>query len=387
MATGTQQVRPRHRRGLPGQLHERLSERRTRIRVLAFAQWMRWGGSDRGAIAMAIGLSASTLAYWERRWADLADRLKPEALGAPARQSDPVLRNAVYAMIAIFGPDIGVPSLQEAFPAASRGELWELLGRARRDFWNAQQARWCSVLRWNQAGTVWAMDYFDPPTPIDGVYRAVLTVRDLASGFVLAALPVEHADAESTVASLTSLFLQYGAPLVLKADNGSHFTAESVRALLREWRVELLLSPPYTPSYNGSCEAGNGAIKTRVEHLAKRDGTPGRWTANHLEAARNWSNRRTPDVNSRAPEDRWNHRPTLMPGHRDQMAVAIAGSRQRRLASHASAKSLDSRITTLSSASLERYSIAEALIGIGYLTIRSRRIPQPLSKIFLSEIA
>ena len=70
-----------------------------------------------------------------------------------------------------------------------------------------------------------------------------------------------------------------------------------------------------------------------------------------------------------------------------QMAVAIAGSRQRRLANHANAKSLDSSITTLSSASLERYSIAEALIGIGYLTIRSRRIPQPLSKRFVSEIA
>ena len=368
-------------------MQERLSERRTRIRVLAFARWMRGGGAERAAIAAAVGLSVSTLGYWERRWADLDDRLKAEALGAPARQSDPVLRNAVFAMIAVFGPELGVPSLQDAFPSASRGELWELLGRARRDFWNAERSRWCSVLRWNQVGSVWAMDYFDPPTPIDGAYRAVLTVRDLASGFSLAALPVEHADAESTVASLTSLFLQHGAPLVLKADNGSHFTADSVRALLREWRVELLLSPPYAPSYNGSCEAGNGAIKARAEHLAKREGTPGRWTANHLEAARNWSNRRTAEAQSRSPEDRWTHRQTLAVGHRDQMAVAIAGSRQRRLANHANAKSLDSSISPLSSASLERYSIAEALIGIGYLTIRSRRIPQPLSKRFVSEIA
>ncbi len=348
---------------------------------------MRWGGSDRIDIAIAVGLSVSTLADWEQRWADLGDRLQIEALGAPARQSDPVLRNAVFAMIALFGPDLGVPSLQEAFPTASRGELWELLGRARRDFWNAQESRWYSALRWNQAGAVWAMDYFDPPTPIDGVYRAVLCVRDLSTGCTLAALPVEHADAESTVASLTSLFLQYGPPLVLKADNGSHFTAHDVRVLLIQWRVELLLSPPYTPSYNGSCEAGNGAIKTRVEHLAKRDGTPGRWTANHLEAARLWSNRRVTDRQSTSPEDRWNHRPTLHVAHRDQLAVAIAGSRQRKLAEHARAQSLDSTVEPLSSASLERYSIADALIGIGYLTIRSRRIPQPLSKIFLPEIA
>jgi transposase InsO family protein len=382
-----QAIRSRHRRGLPGQLHQRLSERQTRLRVLSFARWMRWGGCDRGAIAHAIGISVSTLAEWERRWADLDDRLQPAALGAPARQSDPVLRTAVFAMIAIFGPELGVPSLQEAFPSASRGELWELLGRARRDFWNAERSRWYSALSWNQAGAVWAMDYFDPPRRIDGIYRAVLCVRDLASGLTLASLPVEHADADSTVASLTSLFLQHGPPLVLKADNGSHFTADTVRALLRHWRIELLLSPPYTPSYNGSCEAGNGAIKTRVEHLAKRDGTPGHWSANHLEAARLWSNRRIPDGQLHSAEDRWNQRPPLSDSHRDQMAVAIAGSRRRRLAQHECAKSLDSRISTLSSASLERYSIAEALIGIGYLTIRSRRIPQPLSKKNLSDIA
>jgi hypothetical protein len=69
------------------------------------------------------------------------------------------------------------------------------------------------------------------------------------------------------------------------------------------------------------------------------------------------------------------------------MAGAIAGSRQRRLAQHALAQSLDSTIRALSSASLERYSIADALIGIGYLTIRSRRIPQPLPKYFLPDIA
>ena len=60
------------------------------------------------------------------------------------------------------------------------------------------------------------------------------------------------------------LFLALGAPLVLKTDNGTHFTAESVELLLREHGITRLLSPPYLPAYNGACEAGHGSVKTRA---------------------------------------------------------------------------------------------------------------------------
>jgi hypothetical protein len=50
--------------------------------------------------------------------------------------------------------------------------------------------------------------------------------------------------------------------------------------------VTLLLSPPDTPRYNGACQAGLGALKTRTDHLAARDGDPATWTCNQVEAAR-----------------------------------------------------------------------------------------------------
>lgn len=53
---------------------------------------------------------------------------------------------------------------------------------------------------------------------------------------------------------LEELFQTHGAPLVLKRDGGSIFDEDSVRALLDEWGVLSLVSPPGTPRYNGKME-------------------------------------------------------------------------------------------------------------------------------------
>ena len=46
------------------------------------------------------------------------------------------------------------------------------------------------------------------------------------------------------------------------------------------------MSPPRTPRYNGSAEAGNGAVKTPSHHEAARHGRIGCWTSDDLEAVR-----------------------------------------------------------------------------------------------------
>jgi len=141
-------------------------------------------------------------------------------------------------------------------------------------------------LRWHHVGAVWAVDYAEPPQPIDGRYAALVSVRDLASGKQLAWLPVPEATAEQAAAALESLFREHGPPLVLKSDNGSPFTAEQSVALLREWQVVPWFSPPYTPRYNGACEAGIGGLKVRTHPLAAQHGRPGRWNSEDVEAAR-----------------------------------------------------------------------------------------------------
>ncbi len=59
-----------------------------------------------------------------------------------------------------------------------------------------------------------------------------------------------------------------------------------MRRFLACWDVRPLFSPPYTPEYNGSVEAGNGALKTRTQEEAARQGRDGPWTADDVEAAR-----------------------------------------------------------------------------------------------------
>jgi transposase InsO family protein len=141
------------------------------------------------------------------------------------------------------------------------------------------------VLRWTHAGTVWAIDFAEPPLPIDG-YGRLLAVRDLASGYQLLWLPVPDESTTQAVLALEGLFREHGAPLVLKSDNGSAFIGEGLAAILERWQVWQLYSPPRMPRYNGSCEAGIGSMKTRTHHHAARHGRPGQWTCDDAEAAR-----------------------------------------------------------------------------------------------------
>jgi hypothetical protein len=217
------------------------------------------------------------------------------------------------------------------------------------------------------------MDYAEPPIPIDGAFDAILVVRDLASGMCLAADPVVSADAAATVATLQRLIASHGAPLVLKSDNGSHFRADGVARFLRAQRITPLHSPPYTPSYNGACEAGVGAIKTRSAILAARDGDPARWTCRHIEAARLWSNRVDTDRRGATPEAQWSGHPPISAAERDRFRIAVIAAYRRVRSSLRS-------VTTVSLDAMWRRAVADALLGTGYLAIRSRPVRQPIPR-------
>ncbi len=133
-------------------------------------------------------------------------------------------------------------------------------------------------LHWDQAGTVWAIDHAEPPQLIDERYKYLLAVRDLASHCQLGWLPVPAATAETTRAALEALFVEHGPPLVIKSDNGSAFIADETTDLLASREVVHLLSPPYTPQYNGCVQrAGIGGLEDAEprEQAAALAGRPG----------------------------------------------------------------------------------------------------------------
>src|SRR5262249_52784409 len=182
------------------------------------------------------------------------------------------------------------------------------------------------VLHWQQPGSVWAADYARPPLPLEEGYTALRAVRDLASGLQLLWLPVAEATAATTAAALLSLFLLYGAPLVLKLDNGSPFVARLTQELLARWLIVPLYSPPGRPQYNGALEAGIGALKVRTHHQAVRQGRPGEWTLADAEAARQEANAlgRPWGARGPTPAERWARRQTVTLAEREAFAASVA---------------------------------------------------------------
>ena len=98
-------------------------------------------------------------------------------------------------------------------------------------------------LTWHLAGAVWAMDFSEAPYLIDGVYKYLFAVRDLASHHQIAWIPVPDQQAETILPILEQLFQEHGPPLVLKSDNGSAFIADLLTGLMAANQVSSLFSP------------------------------------------------------------------------------------------------------------------------------------------------
>lgn len=283
------------------------------------------------------------------------------------------------------GVGTGWDAIKPFFPDLSRREVRRLLRRVRK-LWKRFEKEGELALEWTRPGTVWALDFTDAPNLIDAKYPYILDVRDLSSGKQLMSLPCEDETEASATAAIKALIAEHGAPLVLKADNGSAFIAAAFRAELEERGVTLLYSPPRLPEYNGSCEAGHGSIKTRAHHHAARRGHAEAWTCDDVEAARIETNAtaRPRGATGPTPDEAWNGRRPIEQDERDRfraaVAIQVAEERSRR------GFSMESELGKAEQASVQRAAIARALTDSGLLQFKTRRvspaIPALISAIF-----
>jgi len=265
-------------------------------------------------------------------------------------------------------------------------ELVDLANRYRAFYENGKNVL-VHALTWNAPGAVWAMDYTAPPNVIEGVYRTILCVRDLASGRTLAAVPSEHDDARTTIDVLRALFAEHGPPLCIKCDNGSHFIAEEVQRLLADYRVAQLRSPFYTPTFNGAIEAGICSLKIRAHYEAARHDRPGEWTLDDVEGARLRGNELgRPHGRARGtPDAEWAKRVPIAPDERDRFLALVAQYELEEAASRGyqgvTPFGEDVRI------SIGRAAISRALCQLGFVHYRGRLIPLPNPRVLRSRIA
>jgi transposase InsO family protein len=328
-------------------------------------------------IAELLHVTARTLRQW--RHDDTAARDSIRLLGRPASRSAPDQRNAVIHYLDRYGPGVGLPPLREAFPTMTRAELDDLLTRYRR-VWRQRQRQPLCVLTWTTPGTVWAMDFAEAPAAIDGVGPYLLAVRDLASGRQLLWQPLRAATAAAAAEALAGLLVVHGAPLVLKSDNGSAFGAPAVATLLHNFGVVSLFSPPHTPSYNGSIEAGIGSLKARTAAHAARLGRLGAWTWDDVAAARLEANATARPRGPRGPtpDEAWAARASIPLSDRVSFAELVEDHRwaaRRELVLPPSGP-----LPIPTERAIDRIAIRRALVERGVLLFARRSIPQRIPR-------
>ena len=359
------------KRGWPAQHTRREAERDARLQAVAFDHWAIQQGMRQGVAAKHLGLAPGTLAFWGHRWH--ADNLAARPMGRPCHRSNPQLRNQAVDLMRAVGPGVSVAAVQATFPELARREAENLRNRFRH-LWKLDNQRLIHVLHWHHSGAVWAMDHTEPTRAIDGRWPYILAVRDLASGCQLAWLPVLDESAETTIHALQWLFLEHGPPVVLKSDNGSGFIAEAMRGFLDCWQVRPLFSPPYTPEYNGTIEAGNGALKTRTHEEAARQGRSGHWTADDTEAARRMANELTyPDgpLGLTRHESFRSAPPTMLEA---RAAFGRSVDREQTQERLKQGYPLDTDLGHSDQAQIDRVAIGCALVEHGFLTFTRRSI-------------
>ncbi len=377
--------RERHRRrGLPRQRRVREAERTARCSAVAFARWMQRRGLKRFSAARRLGLSGSSLSRWVRRWRE--DRMALRPRGRPVEDLERDTRAGILSVFSLMGPHATLAALRDLFPEVARGALENLLDRCRSVY--RRRSRWLvHTLRWTRPGTVWATDFTEPPAPIGGLYRWLLLVRDLASGRQLLALPCDGEGAGLVVAALRFLFRLWGPPLVLKMDNGSAFISAEVKTLLQEHGVFALFSPPGTPAYNGSVEAGIGSLEVRAFYESARHNRPGEWTCDDVAAACRQANETAHPwgLGGPTPDLAWQGRTPITEIEAQLFRSAYDHQQERACAERDITPSQNA--SHWLRASIDRVALSRTLIERGYLLIRSRRVTPPITLQYAGRIS
>jgi hypothetical protein len=363
------------RRGSAHQHPRRHREHTARRNAAATGKQLVDRGKRWSEVARLFARSTRTL----QRWCRLDATAPPSPLGRPVIHSPREDRNAFLHVLDEYGPGVGLPTLKECFPDMLRAEQADLLRRYRR-VWRERHRIPLRVLHWSEPGRVWAIDFAEAPMLIEGRFPYLLAVRDLASGMSLLWQPVEHATGANTTALLAALFTLLGAPLVLKSDNGPAFGEASVQALLQQWNVASLFSPPHWPRYNGAIEAGIGSLKARTDACAARHGHPGLWMWDDVAGAMLEANTlaRPRGEHGPSPEAIWSARSTITADERNRFVACVGRHRELAKREPVSCEVGESEVQSMRG--LARQVIRLALEECGCLTYTRRRIAPPLPR-------
>ena len=121
----------------------------------------------------------------------------------------------------------------------------------------------CIRLRPVRRDHVWSYDFLAARTH-DGKPLRLLTLMDEFTRECLSIDVARKLDSEDVLERLTDMFIRRGVPEHLRSDNGSEFTAQSVRDWLGQLGVRTLFIEPGSPWENGYIESFNGKLRDEL---------------------------------------------------------------------------------------------------------------------------
>lgn len=160
----------------------------------------------------------------------------------------------------------GTGKLREKYKGIiPRRELNRLINEVRQEIILGRRQNMTRI-KWHCPHMVWSMDDYEYIE--DGIKFYVHQVQDLTSKYKFEPLvgrkPLKG---EEVAGNLAKLFKQYGAPLIMKRDNGSNLKNLAVSDVLNSFRVITLNNPPYYPQYNGSMERAQREAKRELNNM------------------------------------------------------------------------------------------------------------------------
>jgi len=138
--------------------------------------------------------------------------------------------------------------------------------------------------------------------------------------------------------------------------------------------VNLLFSPPHTPEYNGSIEAGIGSLKTRTERYATRADHSTYWTSDDVAAAQSEANAtaRPRGETGPTPDQLWQTRRPITTAERVLFQEVVLWHR------HLLGKT--EGLPNTEERRMQREAIRCALVEHDILLFSRRTIPLPITK-------
>jgi hypothetical protein len=228
----------------------------------------RWTKTSYAVMARNLGAGESTL----RRWRLRTDRHVPVLRApGPKKVERPDMDALMLGMSVLHHGrqrTAGAPALWRRHQEGiSRRDFYDVLTRYRARLWEEEQLGWWRH-HWLKVGAVWSMDDMDFGYDEAGRLLRVHNVMDIGSRNMFKPMNGESLPSVKVADNLDGHFRKNGPPICVKSDWGSNLINSSpVAAVLSDWCVIPLLSPPRYPQYNGVMERGQSDIRRAVNDL------------------------------------------------------------------------------------------------------------------------